>query len=185
MSMLWGIGIGIGIGTIVWIVEWALARRWNSLYSTTGIPIFVRRVEGTAALSALSLDRLQQNAASHRLAFPRPVFRRLAAEVIAFRQMPHYGFRIRWPLVRGVVRREAAGPSVVVVGFLNWNTMVGLIIVLLLMRQNLWLEVVAVASVGLACWLDVARFRRVAAAVANSAAVSAPPANREPQLSQP
>lgn len=179
-SMVWG----IAIGTVVWFVELVLARRWNFRYSTTGIPVFVRRVESTVDLSALSLDRLQRGAAAPWLIFAHPVFRRLGSEVIAFRQMPHYGFPRQWPLVRGVIRREAGAPSVVVVGFLTWNEVVGMIIVLLLMRQNLWFEVVAVVGFALACRLDVARFRHVAAAVANSAAVSTPPAHRQPQLPQ-
>jgi hypothetical protein len=179
-SFLWG----VGIGAVVWFVEMVLARRWNFRYSTTGIPVFVRRVESAADLSALSLDRLQRSAAAPGLIFGHPVFRRLGADIIAFRQLPHYGFPRRWPLVRGVIRRDAGGPSIVVVGFLTWNEVVGMIIVLLLMRQTLWIEIVAVVGFALACRLDVARFRRVAAAVANSGAISPPPAHHDPQLPQ-
>lgn len=163
-SFLWGAGIGFA----VFVVEQWLALRWNPRYSTTGIPIFVRRVESTAALSTLSLDRLQRSAAAPRLIFGHPVFRRFGPDVIGYRQMAHYGFIRRQPLVRGVIRREAGEAAVVVVGFLTWNEVVGMIIVLLLMRQNLWFEVVAVVAFALACRLDVARHRRVVAAVESS-----------------
>ena len=168
---------GLGTAGVVWYLELGLALKWNYRYFTTGIPIFVRRVESVAELSALSLDQLQRSATSSWLMFYDPVFRRLSSEVIAFRQMP-FGVARRWPFVRGVIRREVGASSIAVTGYLNWYEIVGWIVVLVLMRQTLWFEVVVVVIFGLSCWLDVARFRRVATAV------SAPVAHHDPQLSQ-
>lgn len=175
-SVVWGCAIGY----VVFFVELLLARRWNYRFSTTGIPIFVRRVESVAGLSALSLDRLQRSAASSWLIFEHPVFRHLGAEVIAFQQMGQYGFVRRRPLVRGVIRREAGASSIAVIGYMNWYTAVGLVIAMLWMYRTPWMEALIVVAFAGVCWMDIARFRRVAAAVADG--VSAPVAHHDAQL---
>lgn len=132
-------------------------------------------------LSALSHDALQRSTVSRWLSLNQVVFRRFGPELIAFRQLGTYGFfRPRAPLVRGVIRREAGASSIAVIGYMTWYNTVGLALVLVWAYFSPWILALAVVGYGAHCWMDIARFRRVAAAVAEGA--SAPVAHHDPQL---
>jgi hypothetical protein len=179
MALAWGCAIYF----VVLFVEVRLARRWNRLYSTVGIPFFVRRLERATGLDGLSLDELRQASSSYWIR--NLVFRRLGSDVIAFFQMPIFGiFRRRW-MVRGVIRREEYAPAVVVVGLMNWYEVIGTVTAMVLMRGNLWLEPLIVAGFWFANRIRAAPLRRLAAALASSHDASVPIAHHDPQLSQP
>src|SRR6185369_14859919 len=96
------------------IMELVLAWRWNRWYCSSGLPIFVRRVESPVTLASVSLEPLEK--ASKTAAGAAFSFRRLDDDVIVFRESA-----IQYlPLMRGVITRDRDEPHVVVRGLINW-----------------------------------------------------------------
>ena len=104
------------------VTEAVLAATWNELYCTMGIPIFARRVEraqGLADAPLAELERRSATAAAHGFRF-----RRFGADKIAFHEHG-FGLTHYTPLMRGLIRHNAAEATVVVIGLVNWSVLLG------------------------------------------------------------
>lgn len=118
--------IPLAIVAAVIVAEVILALRWNRFYLTFGLPIFVKRSERLASLEDVSLEELQKRTAT---AGGTPlVFRRLAPNLIAFRESGMGGVIHYTPLMRGLIRRSEGESAVAVVGFANWFIVVGTVV---------------------------------------------------------
>jgi hypothetical protein len=92
--------IALAAVAVVAIVEIVISSKWNRTYFTTGIPIFINRVE-SSTLDSVPLEHLQKGSAT--AAGPQLAFHRYDADVIGFRES---GFVQYAPLMRGCIRRD-------------------------------------------------------------------------------
>src|ERR1051326_9208148 len=119
---------------VVAIAEAVLSSKWNRAYFTTGLPIFVSRVDRTEPLETVPLEQLANGSAT--AAGPALHFERLDTDTIAFREkaggLPHYV-----PLMRGVIRRDPAASSATLLGLMNWFVIALVIALIVILRRNI------------------------------------------------
>jgi hypothetical protein len=100
------------------VVELLLSVKWNRGYMTTGIPIFIRRVDRPEGLEDVSLEALQKSTAT--FAGTPILFQRVDPNRIVFREQSAGGSIHYFALMRGMIRRRDGEPSVVILGFLKY-----------------------------------------------------------------
>lgn len=103
----------------VLVAEVIASVRFNRWYFTTGIPIFLRRIDRPGGLDDVSFETLQKGTAT--AAGAPLLFRRLDANLIASREKVFAGGILYFPLMRGLIRRDPGEPSVKVIGLMNWT----------------------------------------------------------------
>jgi hypothetical protein len=136
--------------------EVALAAAWSPRYFTIGIPLFARRVERASGLADVSLEDLERVSAT--VAARGFLFRRLDAGTIAFREN---GLQYL-PLMRGVIRHDAAEPAVVVRGLVNWFFVALVIVLLVMLRRSIVVVLPAMLGVvAVLYFIQAVRFWRV------------------------
>src|SRR5688572_20487277 len=104
------IAVGLIVVIAIAIVEIVLSARWNVFYFTVGLPIFVRRIDRIVGIEDVPLEELQKSTAT--AAGTPLLFRRLAPDVIAFRERAFGGHIHYTPIMHGVIRRRAEEASV-------------------------------------------------------------------------
>jgi len=146
--------IALAAVAVIAIIEIVFSSRWNRTYFTTGIPIFVNRVE-CATLESVPLEDLQKRTAT--AAGPALAFHRYDADVIGFRES---GLVQYAPLMRGCIRRDR------VVGYINWYFLALLVVIAAVLRRdvvNIWPAFVGIPAV--LYLIQGVRFWRVARAL--------------------
>ncbi len=146
------------------VTEVVLAATWNELYCTTGIPIFARRVERARGLADVSLDEMERRSATAAAQGFR--FRRFGADTIAFHEHG-FGLTQYTPLMRGLIRHNAAEATVVVLGLVNWSVIVGLVLFTLAAGRfivDVWGWIAG--ALAILYFIQAVRFWRVASQLA-------------------
>lgn len=114
--------IVIGSILLVAVADLVLAAKWNRAYFLLGIPIFARRIERPEGIGDLNLSELSRSTAT---AGGAPLlFHRLSPDVVLFRDQIFGGTIHYIPIMRGVIRYDAAEGVVRVRGLLNWFALV-------------------------------------------------------------
>jgi hypothetical protein len=170
---------GVAAIIVVGIAEYVLGMMWNERYCTTGIPIFARRVERARGLADVDLDEAERRSATAAAQGFR--FRRFGADKIAFHEhgigLMHYT-----PIMRGLIRHDAAEATVVVLGLVNWSVLLFVMVVVLVVLA----AERAIVDIGgwiggllaILYFIQAFRFWRVGSRLAA-------PAHHDPQLPQP
>ena len=150
------------------IVELILSARWTRGYFVYGIPIFVRRVMRPQGIAEVSLDELQKSTAS--AAGPQLVFRRLAPDVIAFREELLSGGVLHYsPIMHGCIRHDPMEGAVRVVGLLNWFVAAFVsVLVAMLGRGMLAMLPLLAGVVAVIYFIQAVRYNRVAKKLATA-----------------
>ena len=152
---------------IIGIAEMILSARWNATYFTTGLPIFVRRVETMARVEELSVEALEQGSKS--FAGPSMLFHRLTPHAIAFREKYSHSFFHYTPVMRGVIRRRESDAAISVIGFMNWWLVAFIILLLWIFKGDLHESIFLGAGLGAIYLIQFVRYARVAKRIADSA----------------
>src|SRR5258707_254711 len=126
--------IPLAIVAAVVVAEVILAMTWNRFYLTVGLPIFVKRTERLASIDEVSLEELHKRTAT--AAGTPLIFRRLAPNLIAFRESGVGGIIHYTPLMRGLIRRNEGETAVAVVGFMNWFIVVGTVVLVVTLGRG-------------------------------------------------
>jgi len=163
-----GMAVGFGVVLAIAIVEIVLSARWSAFYFTVGLPILWRRVDRVIGLEDQSLHELLQVAAT--VAATPLLFRRLAPDLIAFREKAFGGSIHYLPIMHGVIRRRAEEATAVVVGLVNWY-IVALILMFAFLLGGDFLEVAPYffAAVGIVYLIQSVRYGRIAKALRRTA----------------
>jgi hypothetical protein len=158
------IPIGFGIVLAITIVEIVLSAKWNRFYFTAGLPIFIRRVDRATSLEDQSLHELLQVATT--VAATPLLFRRLAPDVIAFREKAFGGSIHYMPIMHGVIRRRPEEATAVVLGLVNWY-IVALIVMFAILLGSDFIGVVPylLAAVSIVYLIQSVRYGRIAKAL--------------------
>jgi hypothetical protein len=103
----------------VLVAEIVASIRFNRWYFTTGIPIFMRRVDRLSGLDDVAFEKLQKGTAT--VAGAPFLFHRFDANTIGSREKVFSGGILYFPLMRCLIRRDRGEPAVKVTGFINWT----------------------------------------------------------------
>jgi hypothetical protein len=161
--------IAFGAVAVVALIETILSVRWNTRYFTTGLPIFVRRIESLKRVEDLSLDELQKSAAT--VAATPLLFRRLAPDAIAFRESFSGGSLHYTPIMRGLIRARESDPALYVLGLVNWSLLaLVIVIVSLLGRAVIGIAPYLAGAIAVIYFIQAVRYGRVARAIRRYAA---------------
>jgi hypothetical protein len=152
-----GAYVAIAIVAAIAIVEMALSAKWNQFYFTTGLPIFVSRVERRDSLDSVPLENLQKGSAT--AAGAPLLFHRFGPDAIGFREQT-------LGIMHGVIRRQPEGASATVVGLVNWYIVATVIALVATLRRNI-IDVAPYLGAALAIMylIQGVRFWRVARAL--------------------
>lgn len=146
------------------IAEIVVSARWTRGYFTFGLPIFIRRIERPLGLADVSLEALQKSAAT--VAATPLLFRRLDANLIAFREKAFGGSLHYFPLMRGAIRHRDGEPSVRVVGLMNWTFVALLLVCVAWARTDFGIMAPYLAlAFGVLYLIQAVRYNRVAKAL--------------------
>ena len=158
------IAVGFGIVVAIAIVEIVLSAKWSRFYFTVGLPIFWRRVDRVIGLEDQSLHELLQVAAT--VAATPLLFRRLAPDLIAFREKAFGGSIHYTPIMHGVIRRRPEEATAVVLGLVNWY-IVALIVMFAILMGADFIGIVPylVAAVSIVYLIQSVRYGRIAKAL--------------------
>jgi len=159
-----GFTVGIVIVMVIAIVEMVLSAKWNIFYFTVGLPIFVRRVDSVVVMKDQSIEELMQAATT--IAGTPLLFRRLAPDVIAFRESPFGGSIHYMPIMHGVIRRRPEEATAVVHGLANWY-IVALIVMFAVLMGSDFIDVAPylLGAVAIVYLIQSVRYGRVAKAL--------------------
>src|SRR3954447_7485497 len=149
--------ICVAIAGLVIVIEIILNWTWNASYFALGIPIFARRIERSGGVASIDLDPLEK---STKTAAGDPLaFRRLAPDLIAFRERAFAGYI---PMMRGVIRSKAEEPSIVVAGLIHWSVIaVAIVLVVFLRRGVLNVAPYFLGLFAILYFIQAIRFNRV------------------------
>lgn len=153
------------VPVLIAVVELVLSARWSRVYFTTGIPIFVRRIEKPGGLASVDLESLE--ARTRPAAGAALLFKRVDATTIAFREELFGGGTLRYsPIMRGVIRYNAGEPHVRVIGLANWFALALVACLVTLLRRKIveLLPIIAFAY-GVVYLIQAVRYNRVAKAL--------------------
>ena len=159
-----GIAVGFGIVGVITIIEIVLSAKWNAFYFTVGLPIFVRRIDRVVVMQDQSIEELMQAATT--IAGTPLLFRRLAPDVIAFREKPFGGSIHYMPIMHGVIRRRPEEATAVVLGLANWY-IVALIVMFAVLLGSGFIDVAPylLGAVAIVYFIQAIRYGRVAKAL--------------------
>lgn len=149
------------------LVETVLSLTWNRPYFLLGVPIFRREVLSTGGVGPLPTpDQLKQGLS--RSVFPVIGFRVLDDSRYAFREVRGGGLRFGYtPVMRGVLLFDRANHKVVVLGMLNWFTLVFTVAFIAVARpmNDTWLgNAFLVVILATIYWMQHRRFVQVSKA---------------------
>jgi hypothetical protein len=156
---------GIVVVAAMIIVEILLSWKWNRAWFTTGLPIFLKRVDTTRGLDDLSFEHLQK---STNTAAGAPLeFKRVAPDAIAVRDKPFAGLLHASPVMRGVIRRRDGEAAIVVAGLVNWSVLAVVVFFgLFLGKQAVALLPMALLVFGVLYFIQGVRLWRLARGIA-------------------
>lgn len=166
----YAIPAGFIVMVVIAVVEMILSARWNATYFTTGLPIFVRRVESMTRVEELSVEALEQGSKS--FAGPSILFHQLTPDAIAFREKYSGGFFHYTPVMRGLIRRRESDATISVIGFVNWWLLALLILLVWIFKGDLRESIFMAAMMGAVYLVQFVRYGRVAKAIARSASLT-------------
>lgn len=149
--------IGAAIAGLVIVIEIVLNWTWNASYFAIGIPIFARRIERSGGIASIDLEPLEQ---STKTAAGVPLaFRRLAPDLIAFRERAFAGYI---PMMRGVIKSKAEEPSIVVAGLIHWSVIaIAIVLVVFLRRGVLDVAPYFLGLLAILYFMQAVRYNRV------------------------
>jgi hypothetical protein len=159
-----GIAVGFGVVLAIAVVEIVLSAKWNRFYFTVGLPIFWRRVDRVIGLQDQSLHELLQVATT--VAATPLLFRRLAPDLIAFREKAFGGSIHYMPIMHGVIRRRPEEATAVVLGLVNWYIVALILMFAILMGADfVGVAPYLLAAVSIVYLIQSVRYGRIAKAL--------------------
>ena len=161
MQIAWFV---LGAFVVIAIAEMILSAKWSPFYVTKGIPVFIRRIDRPQGLAGVDLEALAKSAAT--VAGAPFLFRWFGDDTIAFREKSFSGAIHYFSLMRGLIRRRAGEPQVVVTGLLSWWALALLAGLVIILGRNIK-DVVfyPVAAYAVLYFIQAVRFNRIAKAL--------------------